>query len=80
MNLTGQEVRASGMYRVQHAPHRLPEEVSLVFGALFPRCCKCEAPVEFEPSTLAPIMTERRGQIVLYELPCLDMDVHTKVA
>src|SRR3569623_1634821 len=51
---TGQNVPESGIYRVVHAEHRLPHEVTLLRGEAFPRCAKCADQVEFEPVSLAP--------------------------
>jgi hypothetical protein len=72
MYRTGQAVPESGIYRISHGEHRLPHEVTLLKDQLFPRCCKCAELVVFEPVALAPTTVERRGHIVLYELPCLD--------
>jgi hypothetical protein len=68
---TGQIVPESGVYRVHHAEHRLAHEVTLLAGQQFPRCAKCADAVEFEPIELAPLLTGRSGQIVLYELPVI---------
>jgi hypothetical protein len=72
MYRTGQAVPESGIYRITHSEHRLPHEVTLLKDQKFPRCCKCADLVLFEPVALAPTMVDRRGQIVLYELPCLE--------
>jgi hypothetical protein len=71
---TGDAVPESGIYRVSHGSHRLPHEVTLLQHQTFPRCCKCATLVVFEPVALAPTLTERRGHIVLYELPELEED------
>ncbi|HEY3927090.1 MAG TPA: hypothetical protein VGL89_01835 [Candidatus Koribacter sp.] len=71
---TGDLVAESGIYRVHHAGHRLPHEVTLLKDQAFPRCAKCSDKVEFEPVALAPTLIERRGHIVLYELPELEKD------
>lgn len=78
---TGDLVPESGIYRVHHSGHRLPHEVTLLQGQRFPRCGKCADAVEFEPIMIAPTMPERRGQIVLYELPVLEIESeHSKSA
>ncbi len=77
---TGQSVPESGIYRVCHGSHRLPHEVTLLKGQRFPRCAKCADLVEFEPVMLAPTMGDRRGQIVLYELPEIDVEPEQKSA
>jgi hypothetical protein len=71
---TGQPVPESGIYRVTHSGHRLPHEVTLLKDQLFPRCSKCDDHVEFEILALAPTMADRRGRIVLYELPVIEGD------
>lgn len=70
---TGDVIPASGIYRVHHAAHRLPHEVTLLKDEIFPRCQKCRNAVEFEPVLLAE---EWRGMppvrgIVIYELPVM---------
>jgi hypothetical protein len=69
---TGQAVPESGIYRVTHRGHRLPHEVTLLRDQTFPRCAKCADLVGFEPIALAPTLGDRRGKIVLYELPVLE--------
>jgi len=44
---TGQEIPLSGIYRVYHREHRLPHEVSLLVGEIFPSCAKCGNAVRF---------------------------------
>ncbi len=65
---TNQIVPESGIYRVTHSAHRLPHEVTLLKGQHFPRCGECADEVMFEPIAMAPHV-ERRGRIVLNELP-----------
>jgi hypothetical protein len=45
---TGHTVTSSGIYRVIHAPHRLPHQVTICKGEQFPRCAKCSDSVVFE--------------------------------
>jgi hypothetical protein len=45
---TGQRIPHSGIYRVRHGEHRLPETVTLVQHEIFPRCLKCGNRVGFE--------------------------------
>ncbi|MEO8727706.1 MAG: hypothetical protein ABI383_16460 [Acidobacteriaceae bacterium] len=66
-------VPESGSYRVNHAPHRLPREIVLLKGQRFPRCAKCTTAVSFEADALMPNL-ERRGRVLLYELPELPAD------
>jgi hypothetical protein len=71
---TGQKVPESGIYRVVHEGHRLPHEVTLLKGEAFPRCSKCADQVGFEALSLAPALLEKRGGIVVYELPEIEKD------
>ena len=71
---TGQIVPESGIYLVIHKGHRLPHEVTLLKGQLFPRCAKCAELVEFEAVQTVAQLSERRGAVILYELPVLDSD------
>ena len=70
---TGQTVPHSGIYRVIHAGHRLPHEVTLVAGEVFPRCCKCRDAVQFEVIRRASLaQTDSSFKIVVYELPVVE--------
>lgn len=63
----------SGIYRVIHAQHRLPHEVTLIGGQSFPPCGKCHEEVRFElVRELPDLERERRGHVSLYSLPVLD--------
>jgi hypothetical protein len=68
---TGCPVPESGFYRVVHPQHRLPSEVTLLLGQLFPRCSKCAEPVSFELIRAARSlgMNGSRFSVALYELP-----------
>jgi hypothetical protein len=67
---TGELIAKSGVYRVVHANHRLPHEVTLTAGHTFPRCAKCADAVQFELIHAATEMMHEHGfHIVLYELP-----------
>jgi hypothetical protein len=46
--LTGIAVPQSGIYTVTHAAHRLPTQVALLKGEIFPGCSKYRAVVGFE--------------------------------
>jgi hypothetical protein len=66
-------IPASGIYRVLHAQHRLPHEVTLIAGQTFPPCSKCHNEVRFELVRVLPeLARERRGSVSLYSLPVLD--------
>lgn len=43
----GQIVPTSGIYRVEHRPHRLMHIATLLIGTRFPRCKRCGAAVRF---------------------------------
>lgn len=63
----------SGIYRVTHAQHRLPHEVTLIEGQTFPPCAKCRDEVRFELVRELPSLGwERRGSVSLYKLPVLE--------
>jgi hypothetical protein len=72
---TGQTVPQSGIYRVTHAVHRLPHEVTLLAGEVFPRCGKCQDAVQFEVVRYADVTeTDPNFRIIVYELPALEDD------
>jgi hypothetical protein len=68
---TGRPVPESGFYRVFHSQHRLPKEVTLMFGQTFPRCSKCDEPVRFELIRPVRLSGLNAGgfNVALYELP-----------
>ncbi len=65
----GEKILESGIYRVVHEKHRLPHEVTLLSGQLFPRCMKCEGLVYFELVRSAPDITLAPFKVALYALP-----------
>ena len=71
MQETGQEVPNSGVYRVEHAEHRLPREVVLIAGNKFPRCGKCTAAVNFELIRPIPSRAEQLN-VVVHEITARD--------
>jgi hypothetical protein len=68
-------VPESGVYRVTHAGHKLPREVTLLVGQTFPRCSKCKGAVQFRAVRRAQ-MVDAGGsfKVVIYELPVLEED------
>ena len=68
---TDDPVPENGFYRVLHSQHRLPKEVTLISGQLFPRCSKCAEPVHFEliRATRLLGMNGSGFRVALYELP-----------
>jgi hypothetical protein len=74
---TGCSVLASGIYRVLHPQHRLPQEVTLVRNQIFPRCSRCKEPVLYEFVRAAPAIASSHPStfsVALYELPELASD------
>ena len=72
---TGQTVPESGIYQVTHAEHRLPHEVTLLAGQIFPRCSKCKGAVLFHVVRYAAISdADPHFKVVVYELPALEED------
>ena len=69
---TGCTVPESGIYRVLHSQHRLPQEVTLLAKQDFPRCSRCSDPVFYELVRSAPAGMSSHGSafnVMLYELP-----------
>jgi hypothetical protein len=72
---TDETVPESGIYRVMHAGHRLPHEVTLLSGQVFPRCSKCKDQVQFEVVRHASHIQGLPGfNVVVYELPVFEED------
>jgi hypothetical protein len=72
---TGETILHSGIYRVVHDKHRVPHEVTLLRGQVFPKCSKCQDAVVFEVLrgvTFSDDNMELSPMIRLYELPVLD--------
>jgi len=67
-----EKIPESGIYRVVHAQHRLPHEVTLLKGQVFPPCARCHDEVRFELVRTLPSPWDRRGSVSLYELPVLE--------
>jgi hypothetical protein len=70
--LCGDKISESGIYLVRHNTHRLPHEVTLLSGQLFPKCSKCEDSVYFELVRKAPDITLAPFKVALYALPVAD--------
>lgn len=71
--ISPEEIPESGVYRVIHAQHRLPHEVTLIKGQSFPPCARCHDEVRFELLRVLPeLERERRGSVSLYSLPVMD--------
>ena len=72
---TGQTVPKTGIYRVTHAGHRLPHEVTLLAGQTFPRCSKCKDAVRFKGLRHARrIEADPSFRVIVYELPVLEKE------
>lgn len=66
----GERVPSSGIYRAFHDNHRLSHEVTLLAGAVFPRCNKCGFAVHFDLVSEAPAaIHDRDFRVQLYEIP-----------
>jgi hypothetical protein len=68
---SGQQVPVGGVYKVQHAEHRLPREVTLLHGQQFPPCVRCDIAIQFRLVRIVKALKERRGRIILNVLPVL---------
>lgn len=70
---SGDRIPESGIYRVCHEAHRLPEEVTLLGGQSFPVCSRCEEAVRFFLVRSASGMESAAGfRITLHELPVIE--------
>jgi hypothetical protein len=70
---SGDNIPETGVYKVLHAQHRLPHQVTLVEGQTFPPCARCHDEVRFELLRVLPeLARERRGSVSLYALPVLE--------
>lgn len=61
----------AGVYRVTHAEHALPVEVSLPAADTFPGCEACDAKVTF--TFLRDLGRDEPAQWRLFKLPVLDI-------
>ncbi|MCI0352458.1 MAG: YjzC family protein [Acidobacteriales bacterium] len=66
---TGLKIPQSGIYKVTHSRHRLPHEVTLIAGELFPRCAACGDAVQFQLLAPAVDLDKSEFRVVVYELP-----------
>ncbi len=67
---SGKKIPESGIYRVTHAEHRLPQEVTLLKGESFPVCLKCNNAVRFELVRPVPDIEGVTGFLIkLHALP-----------
>lgn len=72
---TGCSISQSGIYRVIHPEHKLPQEVTLIKDQLFPRCSRCSDPIYFELVRPAPAVHKASDfSVTLYQLPVLAED------
>lgn len=69
----GETIPKTGLYRVRHAEHRLPQEVTLRKGETFPHCDACTGNVDFILLEAAPVGgDDKTFKVVLYSLPVVD--------
>jgi len=74
---TGAVIPASGIYSVRHLAHRLPHEVTLLKGEIFPKCQKCGDAVTFKLLRMLTYQTAAKDsswRVTLYELPVVEGD------
>lgn len=76
----GEKISESGIYRVVHDKHRLPHEVTLLSGELFPKCMKCEDLVYFELVRGVSDAALEGFKVALYALPAEDDEASSAVA
>jgi hypothetical protein len=72
---TDNVIPQSGIYRVYHAAHRLPHEVTLLKGERFPKCQKCADAVTFKLLRALQYQTAVKNsswRVTLYELPVIE--------
>jgi hypothetical protein len=68
-----ESIPQTGLYKVEHAQHKLPKQVTLRKGEFFPPCAACHAEVTFRLLKAAPAETDDKVfKVVLYSLPVLD--------
>jgi hypothetical protein len=70
----GELIRESGLYRVYHAGHRLPHEVTLLRNETFPSCIRCGNSASFELLRSIPGIEDKDFHIRLYSIPDPDED------
>ena len=68
---SGDRILRTGVYRVEHADHALPLEVSLPAGETFPGCEACDRTVSF--AFLRELRRDEPTSWRLYKLPVLDI-------
>jgi len=74
---TGAVIPESGIYQVNHSAHRLPHEVTLLKGEIFPKCQKCADAVTFKIVRTLDYRTaisDFEWRVALYELPVIEAD------
>ena len=65
----GDDIVESGIYRVYHAGHRSPHEVTLLRSERFPTCVNCGHAVSFELVRRISALEDRDFRIRLYAIP-----------
>src|SRR5579864_1074662 len=77
---TGATVPASGIYVVEHAPHRLAVEVGLFKGEIFPKCGRCPEAVHFRMVRVfhgLDTIERLSYRVPLYELEAIDHEAES---
>ena len=65
----GDVISYSGIYRAHHSEHRIPHDVTLLRGEVFPPCAKCGNTVRFELVRAVPSLEDKDFHIRLYYIP-----------
>ena|SRR5579859_123661 len=73
--ISGETVCESGIYQVVHEGHRLPHEVTMLSGQIFPPCSKCADAVYFH--LVRPVLqdeTPSAFRVTLNQLPEIEAE------
>ena len=70
--INGAVIAKTGIYGVQHSPHRLPKQVFLAKDGMFPRCSKCTDTVIFTPVLTSSELLH--DPVHVHQLPVIDED------
>ena len=67
--VSGEIVPKSGIYKVSHAEHRLPHEVTVISGQTFPPCAKCGNAVNFQLLRVIHDADTPPFRVTLHQIP-----------
>ena len=72
---SGETVPQSGIYEVVHQEHRLPHEVTMLSGQVFPPCAKCADAVYFRlVREVLDDETPSAFRVTLNQLPVIERE------